>query len=286
MYKKIMVGFDGSAGARAALTRAVIMIGDTETHLSAVWAAPSGTEHGPHLGLTGANRTEGELKKQAVTLAATEQVPIQWDVKAGHAAAQIISHAIEERIDLVVLGTHGVNGAESRLLGGTTDRIAHQLPCDLLIVRRRSPQQAYRKILVGYDGSLHARHALHRAVRFAARLHATIRVLWICETLPHHLRILGSKETQMLRANRYFQSYIRQQVNAVAFEHLIRTDVDFLLGDPAQVLIEEAASGSFDLIVLGRSGHGVLYDKLLGGTADRVSHHAPCDVLLVRAPNL
>lgn len=290
MYNRIMVGFDGSPGAEAALTHAAMLASETGAHLSALLATPSSSicrkAHGLHLWLTGANRTESELKKKAVILAANQQVAIGWDVEVGHSAEQLINQAVKERVDLMALGSHGGLGTKRHLLGGTVDRIAHHAPCDLLIVHRRSDSGPYRKILVGYDGSVTARQALYRAVSLAGRLRATVRVLRVCETLPHHSNVEAREQKQLLAANRFFQSTIRHHVNAVAFEHLIRIDADFLLGNPASVLVEETKEKGVDLIVMGRSGHNALYDKLLGGTADRVSHTAPCDVLLIRGPDL
>src|ERR1700677_3062662 len=102
MYNRIMVGFDGSPGAQAALTHAAMLASETGAHLSAVLATPPSSStngrHGPHLWLTGANRTEDELKKQAVSLAAAQQVAIGWEVEAGHAVERMVSHAVKERI--------------------------------------------------------------------------------------------------------------------------------------------------------------------------------------------
>jgi nucleotide-binding universal stress UspA family protein len=47
------------------------------------------------------------------------------------------------------------------------------------------------------------------------------------------------------------------------------------------VISDVAASGGYDLVVLGHRGH-FLRDHLLGSTADRVAEHAPCPVMIVR----
>jgi hypothetical protein len=46
-------------------------------------------------------------------------------------------------------------------------------------------------------------------------------------------------------------------------------------------LVHQAKDGAFDLVVVGYRGH-FLEDYLLGSTADRVAHHAPCPVMIVR----
>jgi nucleotide-binding universal stress UspA family protein len=43
-----------------------------------------------------------------------------------------------------------------------------------------------------------------------------------------------------------------------------------------------AKEGNYDLIVIGHSDHSELWGRLLGDTADRVSDHAHCSVLIVK----
>jgi nucleotide-binding universal stress UspA family protein len=40
----------------------------------------------------------------------------------------------------------------------------------------------------------------------------------------------------------------------------------------------------YDLILISRSDHSELWGRLLGDTADRVSDHAHCSVLIVKQP--
>jgi nucleotide-binding universal stress UspA family protein len=54
------------------------------------------------------------------------------------------------------------------------------------------------------------------------------------------------------------------------------------IGHPARTLLKVAETGKYDLIVLGHSGHSRLWGRVLGHTADRVSEHADCNVLIVR----
>ncbi|MBK6887320.1 MAG: universal stress protein [Tetrasphaera sp.] len=53
-------------------------------------------------------------------------------------------------------------------------------------------------------------------------------------------------------------------------------------GSPAARLVAQANPG--DLLVTGTRGHGVIRAALLGSTAYAVAAHAPCPVVIVRAP--
>ncbi len=50
---------------------------------------------------------------------------------------------------------------------------------------------------------------------------------------------------------------------------------------PASEIIGEAADGGYDMIILGRHGHGFFKDFLIGSVSDRVVRHAACPVLVV-----
>lgn len=54
-------------------------------------------------------------------------------------------------------------------------------------------------------------------------------------------------------------------------------------GHPAQTILEVAKEGKFDLILVGPSGLSGVWAKFLGTTAEKVSRHAPCRVLIVRS---
>ena len=56
-------------------------------------------------------------------------------------------------------------------------------------------------------------------------------------------------------------------------------------GYPATVIVDEAASQSVDLIVIGTHGLSGLKHLLLGSIAERVVQRAPCPVLTVKTPD-
>ncbi len=53
-------------------------------------------------------------------------------------------------------------------------------------------------------------------------------------------------------------------------------------GNTAAEILQEAEEGGYDMIVMGSHGRGMLSGFLLGSVSNRVVHHAPCPVLIVR----
>jgi nucleotide-binding universal stress UspA family protein len=53
------------------------------------------------------------------------------------------------------------------------------------------------------------------------------------------------------------------------------------IGSAGQAIVQVAAEGSLDLLMLGRSGHSEVWRRFMDRTADKVSRHASCSVLIV-----
>jgi nucleotide-binding universal stress UspA family protein len=54
----------------------------------------------------------------------------------GAPAIKIGDYSRENGIDLIVMSTHGRTGAESVLVGGTTEKVLRHASCALLVIRR------------------------------------------------------------------------------------------------------------------------------------------------------
>jgi nucleotide-binding universal stress UspA family protein len=48
---------------------------------------------------------------------------------------EIVTLAVDERADLIVIGTHGRGGIDRALLGSVADRVVRLAPCPVLTVR-------------------------------------------------------------------------------------------------------------------------------------------------------
>jgi len=139
----------------------------------------------------------------------------------------------------------------------------------------------FTKILVGYDGSAGAKKALARAAVMAKHYNAELTALWVRELMPRHSDLPGEFEEEKDAADEYFQQRQRE-VDAVAQEHGITIRCETRRGHAAKTILKYADEGKFDLIVVGHSDHSELWGRLLGDTADRISDHAHCSVLIVK----
>ncbi len=139
----------------------------------------------------------------------------------------------------------------------------------------------FKKILIGYDGSKGAQAALQRAAVMAREFNAQLTALWVREPLPRHSDLPGEFEEEAEAAEEYFK--VRsEEVKAAAEQHGLAIGCETRRGHPAKTIVKFANDGGYDLIVVGHSDHSELWGRLLGDTADRITDHAHCSVLVVK----
>lgn len=142
---------------------------------------------------------------------------------------------------------------------------------------------AAQPIVVGTDGSLMADTAVEKAGELARALGATVHVVnsympvgaWTAATGGLAVAEVVGLETARAVAE---QVVARAGVRLAADGLDVRSHV--CTGEPAQALIRVAAEEGAQMIVVGNRGMSGAR-RVLGSVPNRVSHHAPCSVLIV-----
>jgi universal stress protein A len=67
--------------------------------------------------------------------AASAGLSARWVIKTGVPHQEIVEAAVQERADLIVIGTHGRGGLDRALLGSVADRVIRLAPCPVVAVR-------------------------------------------------------------------------------------------------------------------------------------------------------
>ncbi len=133
------------------------------------------------------------------------------------------------------------------------------------------------KILVAYDGSELAGRALGWAVQLAQD--STVTVISIAPTLEASPRMADAVDPSS-----DIPEHRRQLDQAVDILNQagVRAETILTAGNPAEEIINAAAEGGFDLILVGIRGRSAVRRFLIGSVADRVVRHATVPVLVVR----
>jgi len=149
------------------------------------------------------------------------------------------------------------------------------------------PMRAIRKILVPVDFSEPSQAALAYAAELAKSFGAVVDVLHVWEVpsfLPaRELAIEGSADQALVdvvkqNSETQLEAFVREATKrGVAVQKSWAE-----LGSPAHSIVDRAAEGGYDLIVIGTHGRTGLSRVLIGSVAERVVRHARCPVLSVR----
>jgi nucleotide-binding universal stress UspA family protein len=142
MFKKIVVGYDGSKSARAALESAATLARESGAELTALWVREPLPRHSDLPGeyeeeAEAANGYFEERQKEVAESAARHGIQIRSEARRGHPAKTLVKFVEEGNCDLVVIGHSDHSELWGRLLGDTADRIADHAHCSVLIVKQR-----------------------------------------------------------------------------------------------------------------------------------------------------
>jgi nucleotide-binding universal stress UspA family protein len=140
-----------------------------------------------------------------------------------------------------------------------------------------------RKILVGTDGSSTAAIAVDRAARIAAAIGAELLIVSVYSGQPPGKlgSGIGSDATWQATAEAAAKEHVKAAVETAKGLGATSTSGEAVSGDPAEVLLQQADKQGVDLLVVGSKGMQKSTRFLLGSVPNNVSHHAPCDLLIV-----
>jgi nucleotide-binding universal stress UspA family protein len=143
----------------------------------------------------------------------------------------------------------------------------------------------FRSIVVGTDGSDTARQAVRQAIELARSVGARIELVSAYEPVSDaRLResIHVPEDLQwMINPREDVQATLEQAADEIRAAG-VEVEVFARQGDPADAILDVAEERGSDLIVVGNKGMTGAKRFLLGSVPNKVSHHAPCSVLIIR----
>jgi nucleotide-binding universal stress UspA family protein len=144
----------------------------------------------------------------------------------------------------------------------------------------------FKSIVVGTDGSETATKAVRSAVELARAVGATVELVSAYEPVPSAQlaaeRRDAPEDLQWAINPREVVDATLEAAAEVAQEEGVTAQVYARQGDPADAILDVAEEQNADLIVVGNKGMTGAKRFLLGSVPNKVSHHAPCSVLIIR----
>jgi len=134
-------------------------------------------------------------------------------------------------------------------------------------------------IVVGTDGSPGAGAVVRRAARLARATGANVHLVSAFKTIAGTGRAPYAPAFESERADA--EEILREGAEFVRSEG-VELKTHAVPGDPADVLIAVAENEGAEMIVVGDRGMQGRRGRVTGSVPDKISHHAPCNVLILR----
>jgi nucleotide-binding universal stress UspA family protein len=212
--------------------------------------------------------------------AAKARIDVRTEVRIGDVDSEILRTTHGQKVDLVVMGSHGRRGFERLVLGSVTERMVRHCPVPLLTVglgKKRAAPPNIRRILLTTDFSDGTADAVAHAFSIAKECRAKVTLLHVVHDIAADP--VGKYREPLLRGiENHLQELIPPQVHKwCEVETRVEEGLAF------RVIPQVVQSGPFDLLIMNIHGKSLLERALIGSTAERTLRAAAgiCPVLLI-----
>lgn len=215
-------------------------------------------------------KIETKLNELANDIRSEYGVAVDFIVKTGVPANEIVDTVKEINASLVVMGTHGYSPMEELVIGSNALRVITKADCQVMTMSKGADHKGYNKIVIPIDSSTHSRqkvvYAIELAKQFSAHLYA--------------VALLGSDEENHKPA----MELILHQIEKLAKEKGVSYSSEVLskLKNRATATTKYAEKVGADLIVIMSDQDAELSGFFLGPYAQQVIHLSKVPVITVK----
>ena len=291
MTRPVVIGYDGSDGARTAVR----------------WGAAYADRHGasvhivrayepfPHATALSGRRPEPPMDAETMRIAAQRQLaevadavrderprlPVTFSLEGGGAEEALVRWSANART--IVLGSRGMSAFSTLLAGSTTMYVATHAHCTVIAGPEKREMPVRGPVVVGVDGSELSAAAVEFAFQEASDAASPLLAVhaWLD---PAVSSALGAELSPMSDPEGYAEGQELLLAGTLAGWSEKYPDVTVtrrvVHAHPVQALIESATGAR--LLVVGSRGHGTVRSILLGSVGHGLLHLAQCPVAIVR----
>ena len=304
----ILIGFDGSDDAENAVRAAGNLLTPRRAIVAYVWDSLAELllhtdmndlngmmrEAAEEVDAEGAREAEliAERGAEIAEEAGFEVVPT---VASGKPKAWpiLLELADRHRAAAIVVGSRGLGCVKSALLGSVSSGVLDHAHLPVLIVPPLEELQAPGPVVIGYDGSEHARAAVEAAGRLLEVRECILQTAWISYAAVAPAATAGAPVAVVTKAAEEIDRGLRERAQTTAHEGSrlavaqgLEVQAGAVEADPNvwRTLIDTAHAHRAAAVVVGSRGGSAVGAVLTGSVSRALVHHAPAPVLVVRPP--
>lgn len=311
--KKVLIAYDGSAHAdaaledmrRAGLPREAEALIVTVSDGLVITSPPVAEVVGPTLRsrrvLSAIAVAEGQSARLLVEAKGNAEQARRrvrsyfpdWEVRTeileGSPARELLRKAEEWRPDLIVVGSQGRHALGRFLLGSVSQKLATESRSSVRVARRTAEKCAGQppRIMIGVDGSPGAERAVRSAGGRVWPEGTEMRIVTVddgvspsrfAHILPTAAALIRDGNEEAAAEARRMAEWAAEELRAIG----LRVSVAVEKGDPQRVLVEEAWEWGADSIFVGGRRFGGTFERLrLGSVSTALVTKAHCSVEVV-----
>jgi len=190
-------------------------------------------------------------------------------IEKGRLINRIAETVKNNKIDMIVMGTHGVKGFSEYFIGSNAHKTVTICPCPVITIQTHAKQIGFNNIVMPIDNSFHSRQKVDMVIELASYYGATIHILGLInadeETNEKKFNIkIDAVETAVKNAKiKYVRKIVKGENIAVE-------------------AMKYSKEVNGDLIVIMTDHESNLTGMFLGGFAKQIVNHSPIPVMSIK----
>jgi len=227
------------------------------------------------------NGNEEEVLRDRLNASLRQELPgviVDRVVLGGDPAVRIADFAHSNKVDLIMMPTHGCGPFRRLLLGSVTAKILHDAHCPVWTAahaEEQKPSDLPRTILCAVDRTPESVALMQWALAFSKNIGANLTLMHVVPQVSDWLAVPSERHLQEA-----YREEARVKIAALQREAGVDLPVRIAVGPVSAIVTEEARQEAADLVILGRGS--------LPGSMGRLRTHvygiiqsSPCPVLSV-----
>jgi nucleotide-binding universal stress UspA family protein len=214
------------------------------------------------------NSIERRLEEVAADIRSKYGVKSTCITSDGNIFHEIIAVSKENKVNLIVMGTHGTSGIVEFFAGSNTYKVVTEAVCPVISVRAYANTIGFKNILLPIDDSAHSRQKVNHAIVLAKHFASKIHLLGLSDSDDSGELKMFEKKLDGI------EEYIRK-CNLPLSRKTING------GNQARVTYDYAKSINADLIVIMTDQDENITGRLLGTFAQQIINHSKIPVMSI-----
>lgn len=199
---------------------------------------------------------------------AEEGPVVKGFVEFGPTTATIRQFIEEKEVDLVVMGTHGANGAKEFLVGSNTEKIVRTSEVPVLTIKKATKLSSIKNIVFANELNLEAEKLTLKVKELQAFLKAKLHVLFVNTPASFKRDSITHAQLKAFAKRFMLKDYTLNVYNEIDQENGVRNFTESIGGD---------------LVVMATHGRRGLNHILSGSIAEDVVNHLDCPIWTFRS---